>query len=227
MVTDREIDPGDSVMRLLDRRTGRLVPDIRRNEADEGRRHWAEHLGIDEDKLIRFLESLRFSTSRSFPDEEKRARVLMIAAGLNDDQRALDSAHGVVREWVQQRDRLLTIAKFRERAEERVGRRRPPGVLVVRSRPSTTPLPVRRRRSDPFVDKYRGDSPHLRRELHDPTQWQAINTEIIEVAERLRGRGVGRVLVRGAMRLPVWFAAGAAFRHVRGFEVAAMQGQDA
>lgn len=227
LVTDREIDPGDSVMRLLDRRTCRLVPDIRRSEADEGRRHWAEHLEIDEDELVRFLASLRFSTSRSFPDEEKHARELMNAAGLNHNQRALDSAHGFVREWVQQRERRLTIAEFRERAEERVGRRRPPGALVVIEAIDDDPHRADAAEVIRFVDKYRGDSPHRRRELHDPAQWQAINTEIIEAAERLRGRGVGRVLVRGAMRLPVWFAAGAAFRHVRGFEVAAMQGQDA
>lgn len=227
LITDREIDPGDPVMRMLDRRTGFLVPDIQRGEADEGRRHWAEHLAIDEEELVCFLASLRFSTSRSFPDEEERARALMIAAGLNDDQRALDSAHGLVREWVQQRVRRLSLAEFRERAEARVGRRRQPGALVVIEAIDDDPYRDDAAEVIRFVDKYRGESPHERRELQDPSEWQAINTEIIEAAERLRSRGVGRVLVRGAMRLPVWFAAGAAFRHVRGFEVAAVQGQDA
>lgn len=226
LVTDREIDPHDPVMRLLDRRSGLLVPDIQRREADDGRRCWAEHLQAPEDELVRFLACLRFNTSRSFADEEDYARVLMIAAGLNEDQGALDSAHALVREWVQQRDRRLTLAEFRERAEERVGRRRPPGALVVIEAIDDDPYRDDAAEVIRFVDKYRGESPHERRELQDPSEWQAINTEIIDAAERIRSSGVGRALVRGAMRLPVWFAAGAAFRHVRGFEVAAVQGQD-
>ena len=226
LVTDRDVDSHDPVMRLLDRRSGLLVPDIQLTEADEGRQHWAAHLQVTEDELVCFLACLRFNTSRSFPDEEERARTLMLAAGLNDDQRGLDSAHALVREWVQERDRRLTLAEFRERAEERVGRRRAPGALVVIEAIDDDPCRDAAAEVIRFVDKYRGDDPNQRRELHDPAQWHAVNAEITESAERLRRRGVGRVVVRGAMRLPTWFAAGAAFRHVRGFEIAAMQRQD-
>ncbi|MCY4516266.1 MAG: dsDNA nuclease domain-containing protein [Acidimicrobiaceae bacterium] len=226
LITDRDIDPHDPVMRLRDQRSGLLVPDIQRTEADEGRRQWAAHLEITEDELVCFLASLRFITSRSFPDEEERARTLMLAAGLNDDQRALDSAHALIREWVQARDRRLTLAEFSERAEERIGRRRAHGALVVIEAIDDDPCPDDAAEVIRFVDKYIGDNPNQRRELRDPAQWHAVNDEIIEASERLRSCGVGRVVVRGAMRLPTWFAAGAAFRHVRGFEAAAMQGQD-
>ena len=59
--------------------------------------------------------------------------------------------------------------------------------------------------------------------MRDPSQWPRIGAEIEQAAKKLHNAGVRRVVVRGAMRLPVWFAAGAAFRDVRGFETAGLQ----
>src|SRR5207249_4475570 len=47
--------------------------------------------------------------------------------------------------------------------------------------------------------------------------------ELEAAGQRLKAAGHHRVLVRGAMRLPVWFAAGATLRHVQGFTVAGLQ----
>ena len=62
LITDREIDPNDAVMRGLDRVTELLVPDIRHRRAAEGRALWSQHLDITEDELVEFLGSLRFET---------------------------------------------------------------------------------------------------------------------------------------------------------------------
>lgn len=223
LVTDREIDPRDPVMRLLDRRTQLLVPSIGADSASQGRERWADHLNITEDDLIAFLTSLRFLTGRPFDAERDRARTLMWAVGLNYDQQALDSALGLVRDWVKRPERTLEPGEFQGWANERVGLRTDPGVVVVIEAIANDPHPEDAAEVVNFVDEYMGDTPDERRQLRDESQWPQIGADIQQAAQRLRQSGVHRVMVRGAMRLPVWFAAGAAFRHVHGFHAAAMQ----
>ena len=223
LVTDRDIDPCDPAMSRLDRTTGLLVPSIRHNNAAQAREGWAAHLDIEEDDLIKFLESLRFLTGRPFAAEEQRATTLMWALGLNHDQRALDSALGLVRDWVQRPERTLGPDQFRAWADERVGLRTPPGAVVVIEAIDDDPHPEDAAELVNFIDAYRGDTPNERRQLRDESQWPLIGTELQQAAHRLRQSGVHRVIVRGAMRLPAWFAAGAAFRHVHGFDAAAIQ----
>ena len=223
LVTDREIDPRDPVMRLLDRRTQLLVPSIGHDGASEGRERWADHLKITEDDLIAFLTHLRFLTGRPFDSERERATTLMWAMGLNYDQQALDSALGLVRAWVQRPERTLEPGEFRTWANERVGLRTESGAVVVIEAIDNDPHPEDAAELVNFVDEYMGDTPDERRQLHDESQWPRIGADIQQAAQRLRQSGVHRVIIRGAMRLPVWFAAGAAFRHVHGFHAAAMQ----
>lgn len=223
LVTDREIDPNDPVMRLLDRRTELLVPSIRQRKASQGRKSWAAHLDITEDELIEFLKNLRFVTGRPLNSERDRAATLMWALGLNYDQRALDSAMGLVRDWVQRPERTLEPDEFRNWANDRVGSRTPPGAVVVIEAIGNDPHPEDAAERVNFIDSYIGDTSHERRQLRDESQWPNIGADIQQAAQRLRQSGVQRVIVRGAMRLPVWFAAGAAFRHVQGFHIAGMQ----
>ena len=223
LVTDREIDPHDPVMRLLDRRTQLLVPSIGHTNASQGRRLWADHLNIAEDELMAFLASLRFMTGRPLASERERAATLMWTMGLNYDQRALDSALGLVRDWVQLPERTLEPGEFRAWANDRVGLRTEPGAVVVIEAIDNDPHPDDAAEVVNFVADYMGDTPNERRQLHDENQWPRIGADIEQAAQRLRQSGVHRVIIRGAMRLPVWFAAGAAFRHVHGFHAAAMQ----
>ncbi|MDW3217754.1 MAG: SAVED domain-containing protein [Acidimicrobiales bacterium] len=224
LVTDREIDPVDPVMRLLDRRSSLLVPDIGRPAARAGREAWAEHLAIDETELVAFLGSLEFLTGRYGQLELERASTLMWAHGLNDDQAAFDRAMAFVREWVMERDREVDVEMLQDQVTDRIGKRSDPGAIVVieaiddDSHPDDADLHIR------FVERYDGDVADRRRQLLDPTEWAHISAELEGAGERVRDQGHRRVLVRGAMRLPVWFGAGAAFRHVHGFEVAGEQG---
>ena len=223
LVTDREIDSGDPVMSRIDRMTELLVPDIGHRSASEGRARWAQHLGITETELLKFLASLRFETGRSVRSQEDRAATLMWALGLNSDRRGIDSAVGLVRDWVLRRDRRLTTEELWNWAQQRVGRRTERGAVVVIEAIDYDPHPDDADECISFVDDYSGDDAFERRDLRDPRQWVRIGTDIDEAAERLRSTGVHRVVIRGAMRLPTWFAAGAAFRHVRGFEAAGIQ----
>lgn len=223
LVTDREIDPNDAVMRGLDRVTELLVPDISHRRAAEGRALWARHLDITEDELMEFLGSLRFETGRTIRSQQQRAATLMSAAGLNSDHRAIDSAVGLVRDWVQLRERTLTPERLREMALERVGQQRTPGAVVVVEAIDYDPHPEDADERINFIDAYLGNDAFERRQLHDPNQWHRISEDIEQAAQRLHNAGVRRAIVRGAMRLPVWFHAGTAFREVSGFEVAGLQ----
>ena len=223
LVTDREIDPNDAVMRGLDRVTELLVPDIRHRRAAEGRALWSQHLDVTEDELVEFLGSLRFETGRSIRSQQQRAATLMSAAGLNSDQRAIDSAVGLIQDWVQLRQRTLTPQQLREMALQRVGQPRAPGAVVVIEAIDYDPHPDDADERISFVDTYLGNDAFERRQLRDPNQWPRISADIEQATQRLHDAGVRRATVRGAMRLPVWFHAGTAFRDVRGFQVAGLQ----
>ena len=223
LITDREIDPNDAVMNRLDRVTELLVPDIENRRAAEGRALWAKHLDIAEDEFVKFLASLRFETGRSIRSQQQRASTLMAAMGLKSDQRAIDSAVGLIRDWVLRRERTLAPDELQDWARQRVGQQTAPGAVVVIEAIDRDPHPDDADERISFVDAYLGEEPFERRLLRNPGQWPLIGTQIEDAAQRLRIAGTRRVVVRGAMRLPVWFAVGAAFRDVRGFETAGLQ----
>ena len=223
LITDREIDSNDPIMSRIDRTTELLVPDIRHNRAAAGRAQWAKHLDITENELFKFLENLRFETGRPVRAEEERAMTLMRAMGLNSDRRAIDAAIGLIRDWVQRRERELRPDTFHNCARERIGLQTEPGSVVIIDAIDYDSHPEDADERICFVDDYLGNDAFERRQLRDPTQWNRIGDEIKQAAQRLRNLGARRVIIRGAMRLPVWFAVGAAFRHVRGFEIACVQ----
>jgi SMODS-associated and fused to various effectors sensor domain len=226
LVTDREIDPTDPLMRLLDRRTELLVPAVMSSDVAiaEERAGWATHLGGDEDALVAMLHHLRFRTGRAYRAELERADGLMWGHGLATGQSAIDSALAFVRDWVQERWRTLNVDSLRDRISQRMERASDPGVVLVIESIDDDPHPedaVERLR---WVERYEGDDPNLRRQLSDPRDWQnVVGPQLQAVGQRLRAAGHHRVLVRGAMRLPVWFGAGAVLRHVQGFSVAGLQ----
>ncbi|WP_419845998.1 SAVED domain-containing protein [Candidatus Poriferisocius sp.] len=226
LVTDRDIDPADPVASRIVRYTGLLVPGICNTAAAQERALWAKHLDVTEDELVEFLRSLRVETGRSIGLEKERATTLMYAMGLNDTPSALDSAVALVRDWVLRDERTLTPDYVLKWAQERVGRRTEQGAVVVIDGIDYDPHPEDADEHICFVDQYLGDEPFGRRQLRDPGHWPHIQFQIEEAAGRLRGTGIRRVLVRGAMRLPTWFVAGAAFREVSGFDAAGVQRGD-
>lgn len=226
LITDREADPADAAMRCLDRRTELLVPNIARSECRAARRAWAEHLGIDEEDLVDFLGDLRFMTGRPLAAEVERCDTLMWALGMTTGRTARDAALGYMRDWVQERKRTIGVDALREAMYERVGRLAEPGALFVIEGVDDDPHPEDADVLVRYVERYAGDEPNLRRVFRDAADWDAVGDEIDAAAQELRQRDVHRVIVRGALRLPAWFATGAALRHVRGFSIAAVQHGD-
>ncbi len=75
-----------------------------------------------------------------------------------------------------------------------------------------------------WVNLFDGDHPRSRSALRDPSLWNTRLLSELEAAERsIRGLGFDRVMVRGYMRLPAWFATGVAFGDTRSMQVACMQ----
>jgi hypothetical protein len=227
LVTDRQLDHGDLVLACYDTKTERLTPLIASDALRPGavalRDEWAAHVGCDVPELVRMLEALTFRVGRPPAAERERAEHLMQLHGLAHDRSALDSAVALVREWVQERWRQLTVDEVRALVMDRIPTASEPWSLMVIEGIDNVEAETQPVASVRFVERYAGDNPFDRRNLRDPAEWTIINDEIVAAADGLKAEGHQRILVRAAMRLPAWFAAGAALRHVRGFTVAAEQ----
>lgn len=224
LVTDRDIDPTDPILKMIDRRTGLVVPAIRAASVQEQRAEWARHLDVSEDELVTFLEDLRFVTGRSMAAEREIAELQLQALGLVSGGGTIDSGLAFVREWVQERERTMEVAALGPLIEGRIGRAALPSILLVVEGIDADPATAQADVGLRFVELYDGDDPFSRRTLHDHADWQGeVWTELQRAAEHLRQAGGTRVVVSGRMRLPMWFGAGCALRDVLGFEVSSVQ----
>lgn len=220
LVTDRDLDPEDPVFKKIDRRSGLLVPNFADRSLDDERKAWAEHLETDEDELLKLLRDLHFESGRAMRFERELAQVQLAALGLASDQRAMDSAMAFVRDWVQERDRTMSVDELHAALVDRVGRVSDPrGLLVVEAigdnrAASQADVALR------FVELYDGDDPFTRFRLHHGDDWDRLVWPQLErAADELAGRGRHHVVIDGPMRLPMWFGAGCALRSVIGFQV--------
>lgn len=224
LVTDRGIDPNDDVFKKLDRRHSRLVPDFGDKSLDEPRATWSTHLGVDEGELLEFLGCLYFKTGREMGDERELVQVQLASLGLANDQRAIDSAMAFVREWVQERDRTMTVDEMAQALTDRIGRQADPrGLLVVEAideHPDTDAADISLR----FVELYDGDDRYSRVRLQDDALWnEVVWPQLQDAAATFKGRGLREIVVDGPMRLAMWFGAGCALRGVEGFQVSMNQ----
>lgn len=225
LITDRNIDHGDVLMKCWDSTSEKLTPLIAGQLTRAGRQQleeWAAHVNADVPTLIEMLATLRIRAGRPEAAELERAKLLMRLQGFDYSQAAIDGALALMRSWIRDRWRTLTVAELRVRATERIPRLTDPwNHLVIEAIDSlkvdTADESLR------FIHLYPDVDPFQRRQLVDPSNWPMVATEITNVANRMRDAGATRVLITAAMRLPMWFATGAAFRSVRGFHVAAQQ----
>jgi hypothetical protein len=224
LVTDRDIDPDDPIMKMIDRRSSLVVPAVRDSSLNGERSAWAGHLGVSEAELLAFLGCLRFVTGRSMAGERELAELQLYALGLASDQGAVDSGTALVREWVQERERTIATGDLRAMVEDRIGRAGQPGALFVVEGIDDDLAAPQADVAARFVELYDGDEPFSRRQLQTPADWQTTVWPRLEAAaHQLRDKGRSRVVVAGQMRLPMWFGAGCALREVLGFNVSTLQ----
>ncbi len=216
-------DGGAGLIGALDQ----ILSDQLPADAAKARDHWKSHLDVDHDTLNAMLAALRLRTGRAHNAEAERADTLMWGHGLATGQVAIANGVALVREWVQERWRRRDVETLALIVAERCERAADLGALLIVEAIDDDPHPEDATGRLRWVERYAGDDPNSRRQLTDSDDWRdVIGPDIDTVARRLRDAGHRRVIVRGALRLPVWFAVGASLRHVHGIDVAAVQHGD-
>ncbi len=148
----------------------------------------------------------------------------MAAVGLKSDARAVEQGIAASRCWVVngQRDitRDMIAAEVERRGLQESSRR---ATLLVQAIDHASWAEDATVCLD-WVNLFAGNEARERRQLRDPTQWNERLWPELEAAQRrIRGLGFNRVLVRAHMRLPAYFATGAAFCDTRGLRIECMQ----
>lgn len=231
--TNRWPVDGDPILMHVDGRTHKLVPRLALaaagSESGKVRAAWAAHVGVSEPQLLEMLGHLQIHAGRSSYEElREHCRWLMSAVGLLDDVNAVDVGIGEMRRLVREGIRRLDAETLREIIDtKRLGRGAQHGVLLVQQLDLDS-YPELATASVDWVELFEGDEPAARRQLRDPTLWNAtLRPQLHEAVEEIRRQGYRDVIVTGTMRLPTAFAVGVELSDVAGFSVAYRQrGQD-
>lgn len=222
LITGRPLDGSDVLLRTVDRRNS-VGASLRRADAGElsrTRSKLATHLGCGESEVCDFLDALEIRTGQNEAEWLTRIADVAGAAGIRSDNNAVQIGLGWIRTWVKDtRDPragseiAAAAAGLGLRVED------PRTIIVVRG--------LREESTDgaqhvlDWVAHFRGDQPSNRRGLVNPADWNgALTNDLVALRNDLVANKIGRVLVRGALRMPCWFAVGAALPRVAGFDLA-------
>lgn len=230
LYTNRPIDVSDPVLALQDGRTGHLGPRLRlaKPGSEPGRSltKWANHLDVPEPDLLEMLDHLTLRTGQAgLIGFQTSVSDRMAAAGLRSDALAVEQGVQAIRAWVtaglREIGRETLAAEILRRGLHGEARRATLVVQAIDHDPWAAGATV----SLDWFPLFAGDHPRERRQPHDPRHWNERLLAELEAAEkRIRALAFDRVLVRGHMRLPAWFATGVAFGDTRNIRVACMQG---
>ena len=184
------------------------------------RRAWAEHLGVTADELALFLDRLSWKQAGSELDWRERVKPLMELAGLRSDDEAVTIGVQMVSGWVTNGAGPRTADDVRaEVAEKNLLALTGTLLLAVNGidrEPTATPPNI----TLDFVDLYEGDDSFSRKLLKDGADWdRVVRPQFEEAARILTSFRVRRVHVAGALRHPMWFAAGRALPQVKKWEI--------
>ncbi len=228
LVTNRPPAADDPVIALRDGRNGTVASRLReaapKSRAGIARKKIARHLSIEEEELLTFLDDLSLRVSRLYDELKEQVWPLMYAAGLRHDEEALALGLSIVRGWVTDGKRRLPVEEIRRAVAplERPGDL--PAVSLVIQAIDRDPMPESAAIVLDWVDLFPGPEPRTRRRPCDDGLWnRKFRPELQEAARKLRAQGHRRVLVRGYIRLPMWFATGVELGRTAGFEVVAFQ----
>lgn len=223
LVANRGLDVDDPLLKLRDRNTNRLLPKATEvsdgSQAGRALKRWAAALGITVGELLEFLADFQIVLTDNEATWREHMKPMMRLAGLRSDDEAVTIGVDIVRGWVKSGAGPRTPAQIRAAAADRRllahdGR----VVLAVHAidHSGSSNLPTVKL---DWVDRFDGDTPRQRRLLRDHYGWASLSDELTAAEKTLGGFGVRRVLVEGALRLPLWFAIGAAFPDTRRWEL--------
>lgn len=223
LVTNKLPDPTDNVITGIDSRTGLVVDAL--NKRPKELERLAAHLDVDADETLALFGDLEFHIGRAYPDHMTMASVLMEGRGMRSDEAAVRQGIDLIRQYVLGGSRVIDRTTLVADVDD----------LDLQVRASTPALAVQSIGWDPtieeadevldWVELFDGDSPRTRRRPKDPTSYAAVmQPELDAAAERLLAAGHSTVRIRGFMRLPAWFAVGAALPRVRHVDLEIRQG---
>jgi hypothetical protein len=229
LVTNRDLDHNDPALAGRDGRTQTIARALASAKPDSpagrARAEWVTHLGVDDDELLTMLANLHFGTGRGYAAELQHAADLMVAHGLRADEQAVALGIATVRGWVADGKRRFDLAELGAELDRLELRVMDPWCVLLVQAIDRHPHPEDATVTLDWVDLFDGETPFTRRRPHDPVAWETqMRPELRTAGNRLRILRCQRVLVRGALRLPTWFAVGNTCAAVTGMTVASHQG---
>ena len=232
LLTNRPLDTTDPVLACASGRDGRLMPRLSHGSANSsqglGRKSWADHLQITEDQLLAMLEDVKILAGQGpFAHLIQMTSDRHRALGLAHDENAVLAGAGAARGWVAQGRREIdrsTLMAELSRLELRSGTLE--ATLLIQEI-NHDPWPESATAMVDWVDLFEGNEPRVRRYTADQRAWdERMRPDLQRAVAVIRQRGYTDVMVRGALRLPSWFACGVELAEVAGFRVTCSQRGD-
>jgi hypothetical protein len=185
----------------------------------------AGHLGLTAEELLPLLDVWVLRTGVDIAGQRDLAKAQMLAAGLDGSEDAVTRGREIVRQLVKKGRRELSRAELVEIVDHAGLRIRAPYRVLSIEAIAADPFATQADAHIDLRDLFDGRQEDAARGLQDPSLWSArAIPSIDQAAANLRAQSSDqRILVRGAMRLPLWFATGYAMRHVSGWTVACEQ----
>lgn len=229
LFTNRVLDPTDPLLKLrsgLRATLGERLQDVAPGSlAGKQLAAWAKHAGLTKGEMIELLSSLAIKTDQgAWTGLVDAVCDRMGFVGLAST--AIDAESGVaaIRSWVKTGVRSLDRSALETEVERRRLRANRRYATLLVQAIDHAPWPDAAQARVDWVSLFRGDEPRARRQLHDPAGWaNQLRPELIAAARSLSTAGETRILVRGYMRLPLWFLCGAELPDTRGHHVACLQ----
>ena len=229
LFTNRVLDPTDPVLKLRCGTTGtlgqRLATERPRSAARKAIAEWVNHAGVPEEELLELLCRLGLKTDQGpWSDLVNVASDRMGYAGLRTSDTDVEIGVAVIRAMVKSGKRTLNRNELCAEIERRgLSGDNSYSTLVVEAIDRAPWSDAGQVRLD-WVDLFVGDEPRARRQLRDPNNWNGrLRPDLIAAAKALKATGNDRVMVRGYMRLALWFMCGVELPDIRQHQVACKQ----
>ncbi len=229
LLTNRPLDIKDPVLACASGRDGRLMPRLAqggpRSRLGIGRESWAKHLQVSEQELLDMLDDVTilhgqgpFTHFIQMTSERHRA------LGLTHDENAALAGIGAARRWVAEGRREVDRAAMLDEIALLDLKAGTPQATLLIQEIDRDPWPESATAAVDWVDLFEGIEPRARRQTRDPRAWNdQMRPALQRAVSEIRELGYLDVVVRGALRLPSWFAAGAELADVAGFRVGCVQ----
>lgn len=214
LITNRQTDPADPVLKHRNGLDGTLLPRLfAAHEAASvaARAAWAQHLGIEEGELAEFLSALVISPSRGTIDDLlERCRGAMALVGLRGDAEAITIGVAALRRLIEEGRRELDRDGLRELIEAAGLEAAPAHSTLVIEEIAPLPLAALAPAHVDWVELFEGDAPENRRQTADPDAWEEVmRPDLRRAISELRERGeLARLRIEAAYRLPGAFITG-------------------